>query len=77
MVQSNLRSVVFLVGVTLARGAMAQGSRLVTIDPAGETIRVYTSYMDAAAQENFARMFEIPRYQDYRPHADPFFNAFR
>ena len=42
---------------------------MITIDPAGEITRVRLSYMDSAAEANFARMFEIPRYQDYRPYA--------
>jgi hypothetical protein len=58
-----------MIGVAVACGAMAQNSRMISIDPAGENTRVYLSYVDATAEDNFARMFEIPRYQDYRPYA--------
>ena len=69
MVQSYLRVGTFMVGVAVACGVMAQNSRMISIDPAGENTRVYLSYVDATAEDNFARMFEIPRYQDYRPYA--------
>jgi hypothetical protein len=46
-----------------------QEARNIRIDPAGETVRAYLSYMDAAAESVFAKMYEIPRYQDYKPFA--------
>jgi hypothetical protein len=47
----------------------AQDSRMIRIDPAGESTRVFLSYMNATAADSFAEMFEIPSYQDYKPYA--------
>lgn len=69
MVQYYLRVGTFMVGVAVACGTMAQNLHVITIDPAGENTRVYLSYVDATAEVNFARMFEVPMYQEYKPYA--------
>jgi hypothetical protein len=55
--------------VAVAFWAMAQDSRTIRIDPAGENTQVFLSYLNATAEDSFAKMFEIPIYQDYRPYA--------
>ncbi len=58
-----------IVAVAFWTLALAQNSRVSRIDPAGENTRVFLSYIDAASEDNFARIFEIPRNQDYKPYA--------
>ena len=69
MVQYCMRVGTFMAMVAVAFWALAQDSRMIRIDPAGESTQVFLSYMDATAEDSFARMFEIPKYQDYKPYA--------
>jgi hypothetical protein len=69
MVRYFMRIVTFMAIVAVAFWSWAQGLRMIRIDPAGESTQVFLSYMDATAEDSFARMFEIPNYQDYKPYA--------
>ncbi len=69
MVQCCKRVGTFMAVVAVAFWALAQDSRIIGIDPAGESTRVFLSYMNATAEDSFARIFETPRYLDYKPYA--------
>jgi hypothetical protein len=68
-IRSYLRAVVFVAAAAAAHGALAQGSRVVTIDPGSEDGLVRLSYIDDAAKYNFEKMFEIPMLLDQEPLA--------
>lgn len=68
-VRSRFRAVIALAGVAVAWGGFAQSSRIVSIDSSGGNGLVNLSLVDAGAQHNFAKIFEIPMYQEYQPYA--------
>ncbi len=61
--------VIFVAVIAASQTALAQNPPTVAIDRGGVNDLVYLSTMDAAAQHNFARIWEVPRYLDYQPYA--------
>lgn len=58
-----------LIVVAIVQGARAQTRLTIMIDPSGESGLVYLSPVDAAAEYNFAKMFEVPMHQNWQPYA--------
>jgi hypothetical protein len=69
MIQCHPRVGIIVAAFALVCGASAQNTHVIKIDPGGEHAQVCLSYPDAAAENDFARLFEIPRYLDYKPFA--------
>jgi hypothetical protein len=55
--------------LSLATRVWPQSPVSVTIDPSGEHFRVYLSYLDTTAQENFVDVFRTPMSLEWKPYS--------
>ena len=75
MVPFRLRMGTALALAALASLASGQDTHNIKIDPAGESTRAFLSYTDSAAEALLARLYETPKYLDYKPFAMLLTNA--
>jgi len=75
MVPSRLCIGAALALAALASPALGQNPHNIRIDPAGESTRAFLSYTDSAAEALLARLYETPKYLDYKPFAMLLTNA--
>lgn len=69
MVSFRLRMGAALALAALSSLALGQDAHNIRIDPAGESPRAFLSYTDSVAEALLAKLYETPRYLDYKPFA--------